>query len=363
MKSVQTIQPLLAAVVGLSLMGSNAAAQVQITTAVVEPSAPGSYRLQWSTTPPGAPVDVFVASRPDAPRDALRLVVDDDADGEAAVTSQTKGRPYFYVAPDKGAGVWIAERVLPLEGGRNFRDLGGYVAADGRRVKWGKLYRSGSMAQLTPADYDYLATLGIRVVCDFRTSAERTAEPNKWQEAAKLDYWTRDYEMSFGELRKMLAGQPTAEQAKAAMISGYRQLPYEQAPSYRELFKRLAAGEIPLAFNCSAGKDRAGTAAALILSALGVPRETVIEDYALTDKVGNLHRMLASSANNKDSPGSSLAQRTPEVYGAILRSDPDYIRAALTAIEERHGSIEKYLEDELAVAPRDLDHIRRQLLE
>ena len=299
----------------------------------------------------------------------MKLAVDDDKDGEAAVNPEVKGRPYFYVATNKGVGVWTAERVLPLEGGRNFRDLGGYVTAEGRRVKWGKLYRSGSMAALTPADYDYLSNLGIRVVCDFRATGERNAEPNKWQEVAKLDYWTRDYEVSFGELRKVLASQPTAEQAKAAMIAGYKQLPYEQAPSYRELFRRLAAGQTPLAFNCSAGKDRAGTAAALILSALGVPRETVVEDYALTDKVANLRRVYAAGASNanattRDRQGSgSLQQRSPEVIEAVLRSDPEYISAALTAIEERHGSIVKYLEDELAVTARDLQVIRQQLLE
>ena len=159
-----------------------------------------------------------------------------------------------------------SERVLPLEGGRNFRDLGGYATADGGRVKWGRLYRSGSMARLTVADYDYLSKLGIRVVCDLRTTEERHAEPNKWQEIAQLSYWTRDYTMSFGELRRLMASDlATAEQAKAAMLGVYQQLPFEQAPSYRELFRRLAGGELPLAFNCSAGKDRAGTAAALTL--------------------------------------------------------------------------------------------------
>jgi protein-tyrosine phosphatase len=355
------VRPTLAASIALSLLASVAAAQPQVTQAVVEQSAAGSYRLRWSGPPSGTPVDVFVADQPNAPRKALKLIVNNDIDGEAAISPLVKGRPYFYVAANQGAGVWTAERVLPLEGGRNFRDLGGYGVADGRRVKWGRIYRSGSMAELTLTDYDYLSNLGIRVVCDLRTPEERHAEPNKWQQVAKVSYWTRDYAMSFGELRKLMAsGLPTAQQAKEAMMAGYRELPFEQAPAYRELFKRLAAGEIPLAFNCSAGKDRAGTAAALILTALGVPRETVTKDYALSDKVVDFRRTYAAKANGRSSP---LEKMPPDIVTAILSSDPDYIRAALAAIEERHGSVEQYLQDELDVTARDLDAIRQQLLE
>ena len=77
-------------------------------------------------------------------------------------------------------------------------------------------------------------------------------------------------------------------------------MPFEQAPAHQELFTRLAAGEVPLAFNCSAGKDRAGTAAALILSALGVPRETVVEDYVLTNRVVDLETIFMATTHRSD---------------------------------------------------------------
>jgi predicted acylesterase/phospholipase RssA len=77
--------------------------------------------------------------------------------------------------------VRAATRVLPLEGGRNFRDLGGYETQDGQHVKWGRLFRSGALARLTPSDYDSLSAFGIRVVCDFRSRAERADEPTRWR--------------------------------------------------------------------------------------------------------------------------------------------------------------------------------------
>src|SRR5580698_6023676 len=107
-------------------------------------------------------------------------------------------------------------RVVPLEGGRNFRDLGGYLTSDGRRVKWGKLFRSGSLAGLTPADYDYLSRLSIKIVCDLRTVQERNAEPNRWCQAANIGYWAREHHESFGELRKVAAAGDY-EMARAAM--------------------------------------------------------------------------------------------------------------------------------------------------
>ena len=74
------------------------------------------------------------------------------------------------------------ERVLPLRGGRNFRDLGGYRSADGRHVRWRRVFRSGVMNRLTDADRDYLATLEIRASCDLREAHERSLEPSDWRD-------------------------------------------------------------------------------------------------------------------------------------------------------------------------------------
>jgi protein-tyrosine phosphatase len=265
------------------------------------------------------------------------------------------------IGSDIIAGPHSGSRVLPLEGGQNFRDLGGYSTNDGRRVKWGRLFRSGNLARLTPADFDYLATLRIRTICDLRTTGERRSEPNKWHQAANISYWAREYDDGFGELRQVLSsGLSTAQDARAAMIAGYRQLPFEQAVAYRELFTRLAAGEIPLVVNCSAGKDRAGTAAALVLSALGVPREAVVEDYLLTNRVLDIQKVFIERAHQRR---SRLANHSPEIVTAILQSDATYLHAALDAVEHRHGTLTTYLQDELGVTAPALRVIRESLLE
>lgn len=232
------------------------------------------------------------------------------------------------------------ERVLPLEGGRNFRDLGGYATRDGRRLRWGRLYRSGSMAGLTEAAYAQLAEMGLRVICDLRTTSERRTMPVDWGRVPNLSYWARDYELSFGDLRNLLASDlPTGEQARAAMTAVYRELPFEQAGAYGELFRRLANGEAPLVFNCSAGKDRTGVASALILSVLGVPRETIVADYALTQVYTpmDLRAMSTQSADLGLPPeqAAAFAKMSPEVLKIMGGSDPDVMRRTLAKLDAK----------------------------
>lgn len=357
---MDTIHTGIASAFALVLTACGPGAEPRVTNASAERDDANLYHLSWNAAANDTPVDVFVADQPNAPRTALRLVVDDDLDGRADVRLETANRPYFYVAADKGTGVWTAERVLPLAGGRNFRDLGGYRTDDGQHVAWGKIFRSGTMSGLTVADYDYLARLGIKVVCDFRTAEERKAEPNAWVSDRKIDYWARDYDSGFGELGKLLSSDDvTGEQVRAAMVEGYRRTPYEQAPAYREMFKRLAAGEIPLAFNCTAGKDRAGVAAALLLTALGVPRDRVVADYALSEKIVDFRKELTGG---DDKAFSALAKLPPEVLAPLMRSDPAYIQAMFAEIERRHGTVANYLKDELGLTGGELQQIREKLL-
>jgi protein-tyrosine phosphatase len=243
-------------------------------------------------------------------------------------------------------------RVLPLEGGVNFRDLGGYMTADGRVTKWEVLYRAGSPAGLTPGDQAELARRGIRTVCDLRATEERKAEPNPYVAAsADVTYWTRDYAAEAGDLMQVLgAPDASAARSRAAMIGFYRQLPQEHAASFRQMFAYLAEGKVPLAFNCSAGKDRTGTAAALVLTLVGVPRETVVADYALSDDLVDYMARLDEEGAS-EGPYAALARMPREVVAPLLASDPAYIEAALDAMAASHGSVDAFIEQELGVTP------------
>lgn len=253
-------------------------------------------------------------------------------------------------------------RVLDLEGGVNFRDLGGYQTGDGRVTKWETVYRSGSPAGLTEADYAELTRRGIRTFCDFRTTEERESEPNGFVAAnTDIEYWTRDYQMNMGDLMAVLsAPDASADKSRNTMISLYRRLPEENAESYRQMFRFLAEGRTPLAFNCTAGKDRAGTGAALLLTLLGVPRETVVADYALSDDLVDYRAHLQDSGDSNPSY-AALAQLPWEVVEPLVASDPAYISSALLALEEKYGSVDAFIENELGVTPDMKQAIRKNL--
>ena len=258
------------------------------------------------------------------------------------------------------------ERIIPLEGGLNFRDLGGYETRDGRRVRWRSLFRSGVMSRLTATDQSCLHSFGIRALCDLRTRREREREIVRWagENVMRLEW---DYEPRHLSVRSAASAPGfSAESAYSAMVEFYRALPTRFAPQHRELFAQLAAGTLPLVFGCSAGKDRTGMAAALILASLGVSAEDVLFDFTLTDRIANLERLLLAKPHGSLGLGeeqSYLRALSPEVRAPLLRAAPEYLEAAFEQVRRDHGSLESYLRDQLHVTDESLSQMRAHLLE
>ena len=254
------------------------------------------------------------------------------------------------------------QRELPLQGGRNFRDLGGYRTVDGRTVRWRVLYRSGSMQGLTLSDYTYLERRGIRVVCDLRDNAERAAGPVKWPRRRAPRILVDDYSIDHGLISPSgeMAGW-TPAQARAAMVSNYPRILRNYNGQYRRLFRELLAHHVPLAFNCTAGKDRTGIAAALILTALGVPRETIIEDYLLSNNHLDSDELLRSPSHG--SSAGFWATLSPGVIRAFVVVERQYIEAAMNVLDKHSGGPDGYLHDELGLSQSDLIRLRQLYLE
>lgn len=252
-----------------------------------------------------------------------------------------------------------APRLLPLEGGFNLRDMGGYGTRDGRSVKRGMLYRSGIMSMLTEADERHLVSLGIATVCDFRRPGERKMHPTRWCEPAGVHYYARDYSEASGVLSSVLRGEGmTADDVRTTMISLYPELLVDHAPSYRYMFERLLAGHAPLLFNCTVGKDRTGVAAALILSALDVPQETIVEDYAETNKHMDPERLMQQ--NGRD--GDRFRAMDRAVLTPLFAADPAYIATMFDALDAEHGGLDGYLV-KIGVDAAGRDRLRDLLLD
>jgi len=253
-----------------------------------------------------------------------------------------------------------SQRILNINGGHNFRDMGGYAAAGGRTVRWATLYRSGIMSKIESSESALLTSLGIVSICDLRTTKERAHRPTVWHSGSDTELLARDYEMSAGVLKNLVKDRDASSEAVAGhMHSIYRDLLREQSESYVELFRRLVAGKVPLIFNCTAGKDRTGIAAALILSALGVSREDVMADYALTNEfIEGLVELLRQDADYSD-----WFADQPEAAYPLLRAEPLYLQGMFDELESRYGGLDAYLAEVLHVGPREVEAMRAHLLE
>ena len=241
-------------------------------------------------------------------------------------------------------------RTIPLEGASNVRDLGGYRTKDGRHVRFGRVFRAAALSNLTDADGAALRAAGIGVVCDLRGSAESEAAPSK------LDGVTihpLSIDPSLGSRLREIAAEreATEDEIVEVMCNAYAQYALTWSHRYRQLFDLLdAADDQAVLFHCTAGKDRTGFGAALILAALGVDRATVHTDYLATN------RLWTGAA----AVGASLA---PNVAKVLTRVQPDFIDAAFNAVKASHGSVDAYLQDRIGLDTSRRAALRARMLE
>src|ERR1700722_9727694 len=214
----------------------------------------------------------------------------------------------------------LPQRQRRLEGAVNFRDVGGYSTRDGRRTYWGRLYRSDSLADLTPEDLKRLEGLGSKTLIDFRLPLERLAKPNRPPPPASI----AAIELGFipsGTLQMLelvKSGAISVAEIEQRVTDQYRLFGVDHSDEYRRVFEVAAVAEnYPLLLHCTSGKDRTGFGIAMLLLAVGVPLTTVIEDYELT----NRYRRPVPFLFGPDT--------SEEVAFILLSAQPKYLDAAL----------------------------------
>ncbi len=254
----------------------------------------------------------------------------------------------------------IATARLALEGGHNFRDLGGYPTADRRMVRRGRIFRSGDMSRFTAEDAKTMRRLGIRQVCDLRSTPERQQNPIAWADT-DVHVWARETAHSGADiLARARNGDLTASAMFNHMRQAYRDLLQEQRDAYREIFEALAAHKTPLIFNCAVGKDRTGVAAALVLTMLGVPREFVFADYLLTNEI--LRRELPALLEDGQSQYAILQGIPGDVLAPLLSANSDYLSAMFSEADRVYGGLHGYVRTGLGVTDATLKNIRTHLI-
>lgn len=258
-----------------------------------------------------------------------------------------------------------AHRLLNFAGIDNFRDLGGYATQDGRRVKWGVLYRSGTWHGATPADAEAARSLDLATFVDFRSGAEKDMEPDRLPQPHDFDVVEipildeGNAAMVTDIMERIESGDFEGFDPDALMIEGNRQFATVFTPQYRQFMQAvIAADGRPVLWHCSAGKDRAGFAAAILLRILGVPRETVMRDY-----MASRDNALASRRNQLRLLTLFKGSEAADKLETLLGVNEAWLQAGFDAIDEQWGGFDAYVRDGLGLTEADVQRLRDALLE
>ncbi|MEU1529983.1 tyrosine-protein phosphatase [Streptomyces fagopyri] len=254
-----------------------------------------------------------------------------------------------------------------LAGVRNFRDVGGLPTVDGRRVRSGRLFRSGHLAHATAEDAAFLSSLGLHTIFDFRNASDQKLEgpdvelPGVRNVNLPLtdpadggEFWKMVRDGELDQLRAHLGDGRAADR----MIGSYRTIITERTAEHSQVLHALAEDSVPALMHCAAGKDRAGLSIAVTLLAVGVERDAIVTDYLESNA---RHRRYKVHRN-----GTSDAARSPEVMellSPLFDARAEYLTAAFETIEETWGGVDSYLEQALSLTPELRDRLRDRLLD
>ena len=259
-------------------------------------------------------------------------------------------------------------RHVSLSGQPNFRDLGGYATEDGRTVRWRTLFRSGELSQLTPDDVEALGRLGIKTIVDLRSTEEVGLRgPSLVPDGVRARAIPVASNTMLAKLIPSFLQGDFSQVPADLLFEVNRLLVRDFTEQYAELLDVIGEpANRPVVFHCTQGKDRAGFAAMVVLSALGVPWTTVVEDYLLSnryrkeDNEALLGLMRALAANRSGHDGEQTLSRHVE---DLLYVKEQNLEAALGEIVDRYGSVRSYLIDGLDCSEGRLERLRDELLE
>ncbi|MBC1232813.1 tyrosine-protein phosphatase [Listeria booriae] len=315
--------------------------------------------LTWSPTDILAGTIIFQSNTATPTSSKKQLLVVDQETKLVLVTDDT---PVFFIIqhPD-GTHTVIGERTIPLEGCFNFRDLGGYVNTAGKTVKWGKLYRSSLLTNITEKDKDTLEKLGLSWICDLRSTSEIAAKPtpalahiknrhipigtakNESTESQKIDIPDdhRVYEPLMGESYRVFV---------------------QSKDGFREIFNDIIEKEeVPFLFHCTAGKDRTGVLGALLLKLLDVPENTILADYELTNQYAD--NILGEMQGLVNAFSNSEKKIDLENFRPMAEARPAYLEIAFDEMQKEYGSVDAYLEKGIGITPSEKAKFQTMMLE
>jgi protein-tyrosine phosphatase len=268
---------------------------------------------------------------------------------------------------------WLSTQTLPaaaqdfkFTGVANFRDIGGYPAGNGHKIKSRLIFRSGELSGLTPADQQAVTALNIRYEIDLRTDAERSANPSNWGKKVP-----QVISISVGMPRdsapqasiRQFSEVKDAAQAKMQMAGTTANLAINGAADIGKVLGELAKANGPALIHCTAGKDRTGVTVAVLMTVLGASREDVYHEYLRSNESvrAQLERQKARQESGRDVNG--LSGLDPSVVQAMMGTDSIYLDAVFREIDAKYGSFDGYTRNGLKISAAQIAQLRKTFVD
>jgi protein-tyrosine phosphatase len=309
----------------------------------------GALVVSWRS-PDGVTGEVAIGTTPTS--DEHRLVIAAATSSPHRFDGVAVGRTYVSLTVAGERPIVVAERRVPFVGITNLRDLGGYPTTHGGETRWGRVFRADALHKLTADDLEAFAALGVRTVFDLRGDVERDEFPGPVP--------SRHVPISGRPVGVVLPPPPaemTAADGERLLRDMYVGILEHGAANVAAVLRGLADPDaVPAVFHCHGGKDRTGVVAAVLLLALGVDRETVLDDYEAT-------RRYRRPEHQQDSLASLLANGvSPEAATGVLGTPRWAMAAAVDALDEVYGGVDRYLREVAGLSAVDVAALRNGLV-
>lgn len=317
----------------------------------------GNYVIKWETNPPiDGTVNIYVSDNPEKfNKNAPELQAYINQGVTTFITTDNVTRKYFKLVFNEKHSQVVGARSVPLDSVPNLRDMGGYFNSRHKMIRWGKVYRSGNISSLSFLDSLRLNKLGLKTVIDLRSKSEMAESPlvlNPEVNIVKAPLAVGD----LTELQPYLqSGRMRKGDAVVYMQDSYLKFMTENSDAFAEVLRVfLDKDNYPILFNCTLGKDGTGFLAALLLAALSIPEETIMQDYLASNDYMMVNRYTPFARN--------LSLDAQEAITVILSANESFINPLLLRIRKDHGGMNNYLETVLDFNERDQDKLKDILL-
>lgn len=352
-----TIKQILFLLTGVTLFASCSSGSAPEISVLCLRDDIGNYVIKWETDPYiGGSMKLYVSDSPENFNMASPVVYANINDGVATyITNDNISRKYFLLSFNDKYFQPVGPRSVATDSIQNLRDIGGYPAGqDDKITRWGKVFRSGELEALSYRDTMRLVNLGIKTVLDLRSEDEVAIAPRRYVSANTISIPIRIRNRDI-VTQRIEQGRMRKGDALLYMQDTYLRYVNEDNEQFAKALKVfLNKNNYPILVNCSMGKDRVGFLTAMLLSALGVPEETVRKDYMSSSEYFDINH-LATIA-------SGLSTESQEAITVLVSTNESFLDIAFQQIKKEYGSTDKFLQKGLHLTEKERDTLKDIML-